>query len=343
MLQREQELDGEFCVFYHFYNSAALIYEVTAEIARCAYGLPDKFAPLPRVQARHFEGSSLEGLKSSFKGMAGQDHNTEFRKLAISASPTLFSFGSEAPPLHCFRHGYGCGDVSFRGLLTGLLEESCSVNEELAGCVATELAQLASKFGLIGSIYGHGGPNAVSRLGGQMLQIFIRHDEVNKWVYHSRPYGIPIEATTSVSDWLAKPASKAQPERLDGQGRILLDPRIFFDPTRGRIYHYCGDWEFYGGSPDMEGSRAAFVLELRRVLSRILRPEDASKIRSRLEEPKDSCKQQQQVARELHKRREMKKHCPPATAGVVDSTIPSHGDRRDTKAQRKRPTRHKHG
>eukprot|EP00930_Biecheleria_cincta_P072016 TRINITY_DN59460_c0_g1_i1.p1 TRINITY_DN59460_c0_g1~~TRINITY_DN59460_c0_g1_i1.p1 ORF type:complete len:311 (+),score=82.49 TRINITY_DN59460_c0_g1_i1:62-994(+) len=48
MLRREQELEGEFCVFYHSYNSAALIYEVQAEIARYAFGMGDNFAPLPR-------------------------------------------------------------------------------------------------------------------------------------------------------------------------------------------------------------------------------------------------------------------------------------------------------
>ena len=30
MMQREQEMDDDFCVFYHHYNSASLLYEVQA-------------------------------------------------------------------------------------------------------------------------------------------------------------------------------------------------------------------------------------------------------------------------------------------------------------------------
>merc|ERR1740117_408858 len=162
MIKREQEMDKEFCVFYHSYNGASLLYEVQAELARCAFGLPDDFAPLPRVMQKDFTGASIPGLKASFKDMIGQDHNPQYRKLAISATPTLFCFGSEAPPLHCFRGGYGCGDLSFRGLLVKLLQDACGCGDVEAGRMASKLAHLATKFGLQGGCYddstGHNAP-----------------------------------------------------------------------------------------------------------------------------------------------------------------------------------------
>lgn len=62
----------------------------------------------------------------------------------------------------------------------------------------------------------------------------------------------------------------------------MLNPEIFINPERGQIFHYCGDWQFLGGSPDMEGSRAGFVVEIRKILAGVLRQEDAANIRKRL-------------------------------------------------------------
>merc|ERR1719384_1207126 len=103
-----------------------------------------------------------------------------------------------------------------------------------------------------------------------MLQIMIASDEVDKLVYHSLPYGVPVKKTTSVKRWLQAPATKQEPEELDGQVRILFRPEVFTDHSRGRILHYSGDWEVHGGSADLKDSRAAFVLALRKVLSPVL-------------------------------------------------------------------------
>merc|ERR1712232_585681 len=118
----------------------------------------------------------------------------------------------------------------------------------------------ATRYGLIAggyvsSGYQHGAQaNAI--LGGHMLQIFIARSVVEDFVYHSLPYGLPVETTRSVSSWLA-----GKEGLIDGQVRILLNPEIFTSLGQGRIFHYCGAWEFLGGDPTMEGSRAAFVLE----------------------------------------------------------------------------------
>jgi len=305
MLMREQELEEHFCVFYHSYNGAALLYEVQAEIARFAFGLPDDFAPLPRVDSRPFKHASVEGLMASFSAdggssaaaavgnMQGQDHDPRFRALAISASPSLFASGSEAPPLHCFRRGYGCQDLSFRELLVKLLLDVFRMERSTTCQLVDELVVAALCYGLPCSGYGTGcqkGRN-MGRLGGQMLQIFVARTEVDRIAYHSRPMGVPVRETRSVREWLASPWSQKrckEGQLVDGQVRILFRPEVFIDPKRGRLFHYCSDWEFLGGDPDMEGSRAAFVVELRKLLAPVLRSQDASSVKERLCSPEGS-------------------------------------------------------
>merc|ERR1719240_2148185 len=102
------------------------------------------------------------------------------------------------------------------------------------------MADLARKFGLVGHGYDASSVEAPNRLGGQMLQMFIHRSEVDDTVYHSLPYGVPVP-TDSVVQWLD---GNDPTHRVDGQVRILMRPEVFLDERRGRIYHYCGDWEF---------------------------------------------------------------------------------------------------
>lgn len=265
MLQREQELEGEYCVFYHSYNGAALLYEVQAEIARAAFGLRGNFSPLPRIQSGMFAGVTLDGLRKSFNAMSGQDHNPEFRAVAISASPSLFAFESEAPPLSCFRGGYGCSDLSFHKLLCKILEEACDARPAQAAQTADELAKLGGRYGLRCTGYTQGKAPAIceGRFGGHMLQIFVHRSKVQELVYHSKPYGVPITQTKDMIRWL----ETGQPLPINGQVRILFNPEVFTNEAHGRLFHYSGDWEFLGGDVDMEGSRAAFILEMRKLLT----------------------------------------------------------------------------
>lgn len=280
MIQREQEFDDRFCVFYHHYNGAALLYEVQTEIARYAFDLPDSFAPLPRVFLGHFKDCTLDRLKASFAACKGQDHDPWFRSLAISASPTLYAFGSEAPPLSCFRRGYGCTDLSFRNLTISVLQEACSISSGRAAGVVHQLSQVAARFGLQTSGYDSvQEKDAPQRLGGQMLQIFIAKDIVNQYVYRSKPFGISIE--TQLDLWLENP--EALKDQLDGQVRILFDPAIFLDSSKGQLFHYCGDWEFLGGNVEMEDSRAAFVQELRRILGPVMKNGPKEALQKRLQ------------------------------------------------------------
>merc|ERR1719181_2432181 len=146
MIQREQELEGEFYVFYHSYNSAALIYEVESEIARYAFDKDEKFAPIPRIIQKHFTGVTIDDLRNS-EGAKHADNLPSFRRLAICASPTLFAFGSEAPPLNCFRHGYGI--PAPLGQLTRdlLFDATGTPKEELNSCMR-KFGELCRSFGL---------------------------------------------------------------------------------------------------------------------------------------------------------------------------------------------------
>eukprot|EP00746_Dinoflagellata_sp_MGD_P163004 gnl/MRDRNA2_/MRDRNA2_90826_c0_seq1.p1 gnl/MRDRNA2_/MRDRNA2_90826_c0~~gnl/MRDRNA2_/MRDRNA2_90826_c0_seq1.p1 ORF type:complete len:622 (+),score=146.99 gnl/MRDRNA2_/MRDRNA2_90826_c0_seq1:194-1867(+) len=281
MLQREQELEGKFCVFYHAYNGAALMYEVQAEIARCAFGLDDSFAPLPRIFHNQFTDVTVGKLRSMLADRRTSDHDTRFRACAISATPSLFGYGSEAPPLQCFRMGYGCGDVSFRALLVGIVHEGCGVTEAKAKSVVDEICQVGAKYGLQTSMYRdsskHGFYSAPAALGGQMLQIFVSLEEVEDLVYRSHAYGYPHEDQKRISEWLypSSPVDRVDP--VDGQVRIMCRPDALVDSSRARIYHYCANWEFFGGRAEDAGSRAAFVQDLRKILGPVMKAEDVKK------------------------------------------------------------------
>eukprot|EP00928_Gymnodinium_smaydae_P097207 TRINITY_DN8746_c0_g6_i1.p1 TRINITY_DN8746_c0_g6~~TRINITY_DN8746_c0_g6_i1.p1 ORF type:complete len:522 (+),score=73.61 TRINITY_DN8746_c0_g6_i1:72-1637(+) len=298
MLQKEQELEGEFCVFYHSYNCAALLYEVQSEIARYAFGLPDQDVgpppPFPRVRLSGFNQNSNAELLKQLKCIAGQgkkDHDPEFRKLALSVSPTLFAFGSEAPPLQCFRNGYGCTDLSFRNLLVETLRVACGSHVDV-DTLADELSELAEEYGLFADAYYK--KKAASQknrlpMGGQMLQIFVARAEVDAVAYRSHAYGVPVETSTPISQWLTqegrtgkKVKTVGADARIDGQARLLFHPEMFSNPSRGRIYHYCGDWQFFGGDEHVPGSRGAMILKLRELLRPYIQLEDKDALRRRL-------------------------------------------------------------
>mmetsp|Transcript_4418 Transcript_4418/g.7623 ORF Transcript_4418/g.7623 Transcript_4418/m.7623 type:complete len:475 (-) Transcript_4418:140-1564(-) len=291
MLEREQELEGEFFVFYHSYNAAALMYEVQAELARMLYDLPDGFAPLPRIKEKDFAGKNAAGLKAMLSRRGVQDHDPGYRLVGLSVSVTLFAFGSEAPPLRCFRHGYGCMDVQFRQLLADLLVEAGGVKKSVAEECVDKLVELAYAYGLPEAPYAknythyrapqqqpEGGEKKPPRLGGQMLQIFVAKSEVDNWAYHAHPYGHPYETDARMEEWLAGKKGPA----IDGQARLLCNPQLLSDPKRARVYHYAGDWQFHGGDPEMEGSRAAFVLDMRKALAPVLGAVDKATLEKRL-------------------------------------------------------------
>mmetsp|Transcript_20217 Transcript_20217/g.39509 ORF Transcript_20217/g.39509 Transcript_20217/m.39509 type:complete len:82 (-) Transcript_20217:121-366(-) len=71
--------------------------------------------------------------------------------------------------------------------------------------LADALDAVGNRFGLRPGGYGsHSRDNTrPSRLGGQMLQMFVRHDEVDPLSCHSQPFEVPINTSQSVEHWLA--------------------------------------------------------------------------------------------------------------------------------------------
>ena len=217
MIEREQEHHEDFVVFYHSYSAAALLYEIQAELARQLSGheLPDDFAPLPRIHRGPFDQfPELSMLRESFGSLKGQDHDPKFRALAISVSNSLFASGSEAPPLTCFRAGYSCMDLSFRGLLTSLLTTCGMSEQDEIEHLADQLADLAEAFDLQALPYrvkgrdlhsammlgGSGMTNNLRR--GHMLQLFVHKDYCDDICYRSAPYGKGFADTFRFVDFL---------------------------------------------------------------------------------------------------------------------------------------------
>jgi len=256
MLRREQELHGEFVCFYHSYSFAALLYEVQAEVARRLYGLPTDFAPLPRVDMEPFMVcTSLEMLHDHG---CKEDHETSFRGVGLSVSCSMFAFGSEAPPLQCFRGGYSCTDLSFQGLLLSLLAK-CK-NESNKSQSVRDLAAKINEAARRNRVPALDGGSA--ELGGYMLQIFIHRSMVRQYAYPSEPYGVPID-----DDMITYVDGH---QIADGQARVYFNPTVFVDTSKTRLCHYCARPLQSCMDTSVNMSRGSFIQELRALLKPIL-------------------------------------------------------------------------
>lgn len=245
------------------------------------YTLPDEFAPLPRILHGPFHGKpTLDMLLEDFKHMTSQDHNPNFRALAISVSCSLFAPGSEAPPLSCFSQGYSCSDLSFRGLLTGLLR-TCGVHDP--DYLADKIVEVGEKYRLPASPYKATGatgmfpflptgmlsaPPSINRDeeslgGGSMLQIFIHKDTVDSLAYASYPMGVPIPGVPSLAEHL-------KDGHTEGQARIFMHPAVFTDTTKAHLYHYSASPLLSAMDSSVPLSRGAFIKDLRKTLEPIL-------------------------------------------------------------------------
>lgn len=258
MLRREQDFNKDYFVFYHSYSFSHIVYELNSVLASLAYnGMSKNFPPLPRLLLKPFaDMPEMSMLIERFKSMVEKDHNEKYRKLAICASTSLFATTSEAPPTTVFTQGYSCTDLNFRSLISACLE-SCKIPAARIGPMIDAILRVSAKYGLDVRHYGKGvqkqGMNFSKAGFGHMLQIFVRKDYVDEVAYSSLPYGVPTGKL--LSECLER-------GDVNGQARIFMNPELFTDITKTRIFYYCPNEKFYY-------QRKQFVNELRDVFKEV--------------------------------------------------------------------------
>jgi hypothetical protein len=248
MLHRERALAGEFCVFYHSYNSPALIYEVQAAVARVLFRFSARHGVLPRLLKSPFEKiPDAAAMLKAFPTWPDQDHNPAFKSVGICCSTSLVSHDPEATPTHVFLNGYGVSTVTI-AVVEKLLRDCGTPKKHVSG-LASSIMDLAKKHGL---------PQATgSRPPGHLLQIFIHRSCVDKWAYASLPFGVLDKSRQPLSKHLAKGC------QMVGQARLVVNPSAFMRARSVRL-HACS------ADPTFHKNRPIFQQELFDVLAPIL-------------------------------------------------------------------------
>jgi len=255
MLDNEEEFAGEWTVFYHSYSSAALLYEVQAAVAAVLFRFKSQFASLPRLLWKPFGHiPNAARMLEEWPTWPDRDHNPSFRGVGLCATSSLLADDSEAPPKSVFLMGYSVGSVS--GILDRLLK-SCGVPTHKVKSLAAKIVTLSKKHGLDGCA--HGFSPCKSGRAGHLLQIFIRRELCDRYVYPAFPYGKPDKSRD-------KPLSKylQRNVKIKGQVRITANPDIFLRATCVRMFVFSAD-------PSFHAKRRDFQEELTDALNPILK------------------------------------------------------------------------
>jgi hypothetical protein len=255
MLKNEQEFSGEWVVFYHSYSCAAILYEVQAAVGSVLFRFKAEFAGLPRILAKGFKHiPDAARMLEEFPKWADQDHNPAFKAVGLCATSALLAPDSEAPAKSVFLAGYSVGSLA--GVLQKLLGAVGVPKPKIEG-LAKDIIALAAKHGL-DTCGIPGGKKCKSGRSGHMLQIFLRRELCDKYVYPAFPYGVPDKKRSlPLSKYLAEKAP------VEGQVRITLNPDVFLRATYARMFTFSAD-------PTYHGNRPAFVKELVGLLEPIL-------------------------------------------------------------------------
>jgi len=122
--------------------------------------------------------------------------------------------------------------------------------------LAKKIVASAGKHGLDASAYG--GKPCKSGRSGHMLQIFMRRELCDEFVYPSHPFGVPDKARSKpLSAYLQKDV------KIQGQVRITANPDVFIRAVCVRMFVYSAD-------PFFHAHREAFQDELIDLLNPIL-------------------------------------------------------------------------
>lgn len=262
MLKNEQEFCSEWVVFYHSYSAAALLYEVQASVASVLFRFKAEFAALPRVLCQPFHHiPTAHRMLEEFPKWKDRDHNKAFRLVGLCGTSSLLAPDSEAPAKSVFLAGYSVGPL--KGVLETLLK-ACGVPAGQIKDLAAKIIALAVKHGLdTGGI--PGGKKCKSGRSGHMLQIFLRRELCDDYVYPAFPFGVPDEKRN-------KPLSKYLMEdtAIQGQVRITFNPDVFLRATTARIFTFSAD-------PTFHENRPKFQEELKDLLEPVLGTEAVRK------------------------------------------------------------------
>mmetsp|Transcript_73302 Transcript_73302/g.166154 ORF Transcript_73302/g.166154 Transcript_73302/m.166154 type:complete len:563 (-) Transcript_73302:153-1841(-) len=255
MLNNEKEFAGEWVVFYHSYSCAAILYEVQAAVASVLFRFKAEFAGLPRILGHGFKHiPDAATMLKEFPKWKDQDHNTAFKAVGLCATSSLLAHDSEAPAKSVFLMGYSVG--SLKGVLEKLLG-SVGVPKAKVTKLAKDIIDLAAKHGL-DTCGIPGGKKCKSGRSGHMLQIFLRRELCDRYVYPAFPYGVPDKKRDlPLGKYLAENAP------IEGQVRITLNPDIFLRATLARMFTYSAD-------PTYNENRPIFIKELVGLLEPIL-------------------------------------------------------------------------
>eukprot|EP00927_Polykrikos_kofoidii_P012856 TRINITY_DN1557_c0_g1_i1.p1 TRINITY_DN1557_c0_g1~~TRINITY_DN1557_c0_g1_i1.p1 ORF type:complete len:558 (+),score=108.34 TRINITY_DN1557_c0_g1_i1:98-1771(+) len=255
MLQNEQEFCGEWVVFYHSYSCAAILYEIQAAVGSVLFRFKAEFAGLPRILAHGFKHiPNAARMLEEFPKWKDQDHNKAFKAVGLCATSSLLAPDSEAPAKSVFLMGYSVGNL--KGVMETLLEK-CGVPKPKVKGLAKDILGLADKHGL-DTCGIPGGKKCKSGRSGHMLQIFLRRELVDKYVYPALPFGVPDPPRDL-------PLSKYLEDNvpIEGQVRITLNPDVFLRATYARMFTFSAD-------PTYHENRPEFISELVGLLEPIL-------------------------------------------------------------------------
>merc|ERR1712232_1043510 len=146
------------------------------------------------------------------------------------------------------------------GSLTGVLEKllsSCGVPKASVSNLAKKVVELAAKHGL-DTCGIPGGKKCKSGRSGHMLQLFLRRELCDRYVYPSFPFGVPDKKRDL-------PLSKymAEKDPIQGQVRITFHPDVFLQARYARLFTFSAD-------PTYHDNRPEFIKELIGLLEPVL-------------------------------------------------------------------------
>eukprot|EP00444_Apocalathium_aciculiferum_P032405 CAMPEP_0183493172 /NCGR_PEP_ID=MMETSP0370-20130417/183312_1 /TAXON_ID=268820 /ORGANISM="Peridinium aciculiferum, Strain PAER-2" /LENGTH=591 /DNA_ID=CAMNT_0025686513 /DNA_START=3 /DNA_END=1779 /DNA_ORIENTATION=- len=242
MLKNEKEFCGEWAVFYHSYSAAALLYEVQAAVGSVLFRFKAEFAGLPRILAHGFKHiPTAARMLEEFPKWKDQDHNPAFKAVGLCATSSLLAPDSEAPATGVFLAGYSVGSLA--GVLQKLLG-AVGVPKAKIEQLAIDIIELSAKHGL-DTCGIPGGKKCKSGRSGHMLQIFLRRELCDQFVYPAFPFGAPDKnRDLPLSKYLT------EKEPVEGQVRITLNPDVFLRASYARMFTYSADPTYYKNRPE---------------------------------------------------------------------------------------------